>query len=68
MSQGEETVFDLEHMTLDELEKWAIEGAMRRNGGNATATTRDLKMGSTTLYRKLKRYGWKLPRSRWRPR
>lgn len=51
-----ETVFDLEHMTLDELEKWAIQSAMQRTGYNVTAVTRELKMGRTTLYRKLKRY------------
>lgn len=44
-------------MTLEELERWAIEVAMDRTGGNVTAVTRELGIGRTTLYRKLKQYG-----------
>lgn len=43
-------------MTLDELERWAIEAAMERTGGNLSEVVRQLGIGRTTLYRKLKRY------------
>ncbi|MBL4632422.1 MAG: sigma-54-dependent Fis family transcriptional regulator [Kofleriaceae bacterium] len=44
-------------MTLVELERWAIETMMERTGGNVSEVIRRLKIGRTTLYRKLKRYG-----------
>ena len=44
-------------MTLDELERWAIETMMDRTDGNVSEVTRRLGIGRTTLYRKLKQYG-----------
>ncbi len=43
-------------MTLAELERWAIETAMARTGGNLSEVVRILAIGRTTLYRKLKSY------------
>lgn len=44
-------------MTLDELERHAIEAALKRTCGNVTQAMKQLGIGRTTLYRKLKRYG-----------
>jgi DNA-binding NtrC family response regulator len=44
-------------MTLDQLERVAIEAALRRTRGNVTRAMKQLGIGRTTLYRKLKRYG-----------
>lgn len=43
-------------LTLDELERWAIETQMRATGGNTREVVRILGIGRTTLYRKLKAY------------
>lgn len=45
-----------EHMTLKELERWAIQTAMDRHRGNVTAVMRDLGLGRSTMYRKLDKY------------
>ncbi len=42
---------------LDEIEKEYILAALALNGGNQTHTAEQLRIGSATLYRKLKRYG-----------
>ena len=42
---------------LGEIEKEYIIAALELNGGNQTQTARQLKIGSATLYRKLKSYG-----------
>ena len=42
---------------LDEIEKEYILAALELNGGNQTHTAEQLRIGSTTLYRKLKSYG-----------
>jgi two-component system, NtrC family, response regulator HydG len=42
---------------LDEIEKDYILAALEANGGNQTHTAAQLKIGSATLYRKLKAYG-----------
>ena len=42
---------------LSEVEKEYILAVLERNGGNQTRTAAQLKIGSATLYRKLKRYG-----------
>jgi DNA-binding NtrC family response regulator len=42
---------------LAELERMAIEQSIERNGGNVSAAIRELGIGRTTLYRKLKEYG-----------
>ncbi len=44
-------------MSLDELEKTAIEKALRRHGGNLSDVARQLGIGRSTLYRKLEQYG-----------
>lgn len=43
--------------SLDQLEREAIEAALRRTHGNITRAMKQLGIGRTTLYRKLKRYG-----------
>ena len=42
---------------LDEVEKEYILAALELNGGNQTHTADQLRIGSATLYRKLKKYG-----------
>jgi len=42
---------------LDEVEKQYILAALEVNAGNQTRTAEQLRIGSATLYRKLKRYG-----------
>jgi DNA-binding NtrC family response regulator len=42
---------------LHEVEKEYILGVLEMNGGNQTQSALQLKIGSATLYRKLKRYG-----------
>jgi DNA-binding NtrC family response regulator len=42
---------------LDDVEKEYIIAALELNGGNQTRTAEQLKIGSATLYRKLKSYG-----------
>ena len=42
---------------LDQVEKEYILAALELNGGNQTRTAEQLRIGSATLYRKLKRYG-----------
>jgi two-component system, NtrC family, response regulator HydG len=42
---------------LEEIEKEYILTTLERNHGNQTHTAEQLKIGSATLYRKLKRYG-----------
>jgi len=42
---------------MDEIEKEYILAALDRNGGNQTRTAEQLRIGSATLYRKLKSYG-----------
>jgi transcriptional regulator with PAS, ATPase and Fis domain len=46
---------------LDEMEKEYILAALELNKGNQTHTAKQLQIGSATLYRKLKRYGWVSP-------
>ncbi len=42
---------------LDEVQKEYILAALELNGGNQTRTAKQLRIGSATLYRKLKSYG-----------
>ena len=44
-------------MSLDELEKTAIEKSLKRHGGNLSDVARQLGIGRSTLYRKLEQYG-----------
>lgn len=43
-------------MSLEDLERWAIEATLRRTDGNVSEAVRRLGIGRTTLYRKLKHY------------
>ena len=45
------------YKTLEEIERDAIAEALERSGGNLSEAVRQLGIGRTTLYRKLKRYG-----------
>ncbi len=47
------------YMTLDEIEREAIEQTLERTGGNVKKTAQILKLHRPTLYRKLRRYGIK---------
>ncbi|MEO0814628.1 MAG: helix-turn-helix domain-containing protein, partial [Myxococcota bacterium] len=44
-------------MSLDELERWAIVSALKRNRGNASEAINELKIGRATFYRRLREYG-----------
>ncbi len=44
-------------LSLEELERWAVERAVEVSGGNLTEAARRLGIGRTTLYRKLGAYG-----------
>ncbi len=48
---------DVPELTLAELERTAIEAALRRYKGNLSEVVRRLGIARTTLYRKLDRYG-----------
>jgi two-component system, NtrC family, response regulator HydG len=43
--------------TLDDLEKNAIVKAVQKHGGNLTRAAKELRVGRTTLYRKMEKYG-----------
>ncbi len=44
-------------VNMEELEKRALQDALERCGGNITEVVRQLGIGRTTVYRKLKKYG-----------
>jgi DNA-binding NtrC family response regulator len=44
-------------MKMRDIERCAIEATLQRTGDNVTQAMRDLGIGRTTLYRKLKKYG-----------
>ncbi len=46
-------------MNLEELERWAIQMALKKTGGNLSAAVKRLGIGRTTLYRKIKQYNLK---------
>jgi transcriptional regulator of acetoin/glycerol metabolism len=46
-------------MTLKEIEREAILAALKKNFGNVLKTCRELRIGRTTLYRRLGEYGIK---------
>ena len=46
---------------IDSTQTQIIEDALKRNGYNRTATARELNLHKSTLYRKIKRMGIKLP-------
>ena len=43
--------------SMDEIEREALRQALERHGGNVTAAVRELGIGRTTVYRKMKKYG-----------
>ena len=43
--------------SMDEIEREALRQALERHGGNVTAAVRELGIGRTTIYRKMKKYG-----------
>ena len=43
-------------MTMREIERLAIRAALRRNDGHVVKAARELKIGKSSIYRKLKRY------------
>lgn len=47
---------DAPALPLTDIERWAIESAVRRCAGNLSRASRELGIGRTTLYRKLKEY------------
>ncbi len=48
---------DHDHISLNEMEKQAIHMALIKFGGNMSRVSKELGLGRTTLYRKLKKYG-----------
>jgi len=46
-----------DHVSLNEMEKQAIRNALLKDGGNMSRVSKELGLGRTTLYRKLKKYG-----------
>lgn len=55
-SRAEAERFSFEGLTLAEIEREAIEQAIRRASGNVTAAARQLGVNSSTIYRKLDRW------------
>ncbi|QID17945.1 sigma-54-dependent Fis family transcriptional regulator [Nitrogeniibacter mangrovi] len=49
-------------LTLQSAERAAIAQALVRNGGNVSATARELGVARATIYRKLQQFGLELPR------
>jgi len=55
-----ETPTDVEpstNLTMEEMEIKTIRGALRKTNGNLSQAAEELKIGRSTLYRKIKRYG-----------
>ena len=57
LSQAESQTETLQELNLDILEKQAIEKAIARHQGNLSQAARELGLGRTTLYRKMRRHG-----------
>jgi len=55
--QRPHSVEESEASSMEEWERKAIESALREANGNKRAAARKLKIGISTLYRKIKRYG-----------
>jgi two-component system repressor protein LuxO len=49
--------FPLDDMSMEEVEKFVIDRALAREGGNVPAAARALKLSPSTLYRKIERWG-----------
>jgi len=54
-----EKELEVEHISLEEMEREQIKAALERLGGNRRLTAQALGIGERTLYRKLKEYGLK---------
>ena len=54
---GEGVVVFRPGMSMDDLEKLAIESALEHTGGNRRKAAEELGIGERTLYRKIQRYG-----------
>lgn len=60
VAQRRHVLFELlsqKPMKIRDLERCAIEATLQRTGDNVTQAMRELGIGRTTLYRKLKKYG-----------
>lgn len=55
--ENTENVIATETMNLEEMEKAAIQNAIRKAGGNLTQAAKALGFGRSTLYRKMTKYG-----------
>jgi transcriptional regulator of acetoin/glycerol metabolism len=51
------SIWPLDSLNLEAIERAAILEAIRQSGGNVTQAMRALGVARTTLYRKLKQYG-----------
>ncbi len=58
-SRGAKELRDIDDLplTLEDLERWGVERALRDTDGRLTETAKLLGIGRTTLYRKLEKYG-----------
>lgn len=54
---GRQSEISTDNISLNEMEKKAIENALMKFGGNMSRVAKELGLGRTTLYRKLKKYG-----------
>ena len=61
LDTGATAELPLAGQTLEQLEKAAIEQALRRFEGNKTKAARALGIAASTLYEKIRRYGLKSP-------
>lgn len=55
-SAGSYAYFLSKPIKLRDLERWAIEAALRRTKGSVTKAMRELGIGRTTMYRKIEKY------------
>jgi DNA-binding NtrC family response regulator len=55
--EGSAPIYNPSTLSLEQLEKFAIEQALRITGGNKTKAAETLGISRDSLYRKLKQYG-----------
>ena len=67
-ASADESLPGIAGMTLEAMERLLITDALRRSGGNRTAAARQLGIDPSTLFRKVKALGIKLPESDGRSR
>ena len=51
-------------MTLAEIERKAIEMTLKKNKNNVAATAKELGIGRSTLFRKMKQFGLSKPETK----